>query len=96
MGRESGHLEVEQVEAILDQKMFAAFSDDWKNVSASINIGQPLKLHNEKGRVRQEIRELAFRIHDPKAYELTVGQRGGLMSRLFGGKSDAAKETVTQ
>lgn len=99
LGRESGHLEIEQVEAILDRKMYAAISDDWKNVSASVNIGQPLRTYNDKARVRQEIRELALRIHDPKAAEQLASQRGGLMSRLFGGKSapgDGAREPVTQ
>lgn len=98
LGRESGHLEIDQVESILDRKMFAAFSDDWKNVSASVNIGQPLKSHNDKSRVRQEIRELAMRIHDPKGAEQLASQRGGLMSRLFGGKPSAGEshEAVTQ
>jgi len=98
LGRESGHLEVDQVEAILDRKMFAAFSDDWKNVSASVNIGQPLKMYNEKARVRHEIRDLATRLYDPVAYERLNAQRGGLMSRLFGSKpatADTTKEAVT-
>ena len=93
LGRESGHLEMDQVEAILDRKMFATFSDDWKNASASINIGQPLKVYNEKARVRQEIRDLAARLHDPKAFEQAAAQRGGLMSRLFG-KHEPAREPI--
>ncbi|MBX3393806.1 MAG: response regulator [Phycisphaerae bacterium] len=87
LGRESAHLDVEQVESILNRPMFAAISDDWKVISSSINIGQPLKLYAERSKIRQEIHELAQRIHSPEKF--TNGDpknKGGLLGRIFGGK----------
>ncbi len=84
VGRESAHLEIDQVEAILNRKMFATISDDWKNVSSSVNIGQPLRLHAERCKVRQEIRELAQRIHTPERFADAARAKGGLFGRLFG------------
>lgn len=84
VGRDSAHLEVEQVETILGRKVFAAISDDWKSVSSSINIGQPLKLYNERSRVRQEIMNLARTIHRPESSAVGASKKGGLLGRLFG------------
>lgn len=90
MGRDSAHLEIEQVEAILNRKMFAAISDDWRSVSASVNIGQPLKMHNERSKVRQEIHELAQRLHNPEAFAAQNAARNGLIGRLFGKSAEAS------
>jgi len=59
LGRESGYLEPQHVEATLNRKVFATICDDWRTVSASINSGQPLITAAPKSRVRQAIRELA-------------------------------------
>ncbi len=88
VGRDSAHLEVEQVEAILNRKVFAAISDDWKNVSSSVNIGQPLKLYAEKSKVRQEIHNLAMLIHDPASAIEYSSKKAGLLGRLFGKSGD--------
>ncbi|MFQ5501102.1 MAG: CpaE family protein [Phycisphaerae bacterium] len=83
IGRESAHLELEQVEMTLNRKMFATISDDWKSVSASINIGQPLMTFAEKVRVRQEIRDLARLIHTPEE-AADSAKKGGIFGRIFG------------
>ncbi|MCG8404627.1 MAG: response regulator [Phycisphaerales bacterium] len=93
LGRDSAHLEVEQVETILDRKVFAALSDDWKNVSASINIGQPLKVYNERAKIRQEIQNLAKMIHSPETMEES-SRKGGLLGRFFR-KGPGMKEEKT-
>lgn len=85
LGRESAHLDVEQVESILGRQIFAAVSDDWKTVSSSINIGQPLKLYAERAKIRTEIHELAQRIHCPEKFnEQEASRKGSLLGRLFG------------
>ncbi len=83
VGRESAYLEVQQVEAILNRKIHGTIADDWKAVSSSINIGQPLKTEFARSKVRQDIRHLAMKIHCPQqlAAEETGGR--GLLSKLF-------------
>jgi pilus assembly protein CpaE len=88
-GRESAHLSVEQVETILSRKMFMVISDDWKSVSSSINIGQPLKVEYARSKVRQEIRALAMRVHDPELAAAKEGQRGGIFGKLLGKRGGA-------
>jgi len=91
VGRESAHLSMEQVEAILGHKMFAALSDEWKTVSASVNIGQPFRLHSERARIRQELRELATKIHCPQTMG-TKSKKGGLLGRFFSKGPTASDE----
>lgn len=83
LGRESGHLAVEQVESILNRKLFATIADDWKSISESVNVGRPLKLEHARTKVRADIRELAQRIHDPAAGAADATRRGGLLSKFF-------------
>lgn len=89
LGRESGHLELDQVEAILNRKMFAAFSDDWKNISASINIGQPIRQYHDRSKVCRELRHLAMMIHSPKK-AAACSKRGGILGRLLNKSSGGA------
>jgi pilus assembly protein CpaE len=84
MGRESAHLEVKQVETILNRKVFMTISDDWKAVSSAINIGQPLKADFPRSRVRQELRTLAMKIHCPEKLAEKDGKRGGLFGKWLG------------
>ncbi len=93
IGRESAHLELEQVQMTLNRKMFATISDDWKSVSASINIGQPLKTFAEKVRVRQEIRDLARLIHTPEEAAESA-KKGGLFGRFFGKGAGDTEESA--
>ena len=83
LGRESAHLEADQVEAILNRKIFLAIADDWKSVSSSINIGQPLKTEFDRSKVRQDIRNLAMKIHAPQTLAAEAGKRGGLLSKFL-------------
>ena len=102
VGRESAHLEVKQVESILSRKMFTIISDDWRAVSSSINIGQPLKVEHANTKVRQEILNLAMKIHCPEkivAEEAHRGLLGKLLrkkgeSRSAGAESQAAGPPV--
>ncbi|HKQ49549.1 MAG TPA: response regulator [Phycisphaerae bacterium] len=99
-GRESAHLEVEQVETILNRKLFMSIADDWKAVSSSVNIGNPLKKEFERSRVRQDIRNLAMKIHCPQLAVTETAQRGGLlgkflrMSHWHGGTSETAPDAA--
>jgi Flp pilus assembly CpaE family ATPase len=66
LGRESGHLEITQVEETLKRKFFTSIADDWRSVSTSINLGQPLKTEFDRSKVRQDIRHLAMKLHSPE------------------------------
>lgn len=88
VGRESAHLEVKQVETILSRKMFMTLSDDWKSVSSSINIGQPLKVEFGHAKVRQEIRNLAMKIHCPDKLAVEEARNRGLFGKLLRKKSE--------
>ncbi len=94
LGRESGHLEVAQVETILNRKIFATIPDDWKSVSASINIGQPLKTEHAKSKVRQELRNLAMKLHCPEELAAQEARRSGLLGKFLrkGGTTSAKSE----
>lgn len=94
LGRDSGHLTVDQVETILNRKLLCTILDDWKSVSESINIGQPLKKEHDRTKVRQDIRALAQRIHCPEALAAEAGRRGGLLQKLFRRPAGAKEEVV--
>ena len=100
LGRESAHLEVEQVETILNRKLFMTIADDWKAVSSSVNIGNPLKKEFERSRVRQDIRNLAMKIHCPQTVVAETAQRGGLLGKFLrmgnwhGGASEATPDAT--
>lgn len=91
LGRESAHLEVSQVETILNRKVLMTIMDDWRSVSSAINIGQPLKVEFGRSKVRQEIRTLAMKIHCPDKLAAEAGRRGGLFGSFLrpGGKKPA-------
>jgi pilus assembly protein CpaE len=89
-GKESGYLEREQVEATLDREMFFVLPDDWKTVSAAVNMGVPLSRAAPKTRICQAFMELATMIHEPPVEdEGGDGQRAGtkkagsLLSKIF-------------
>ncbi len=83
LGRESAHLEVEQVETILNQKLFMTIADDWKAVSSSINIGHSLNAEFERSKVRQDIRTLAMKVHCPEMFAAETAKRGGLFGKFL-------------
>lgn len=94
LGRESALLEVDQVETILNRKIFQTIADDWKAVNSSINIGQPLKVDFDRSRVRLDIRELAMRIHCPEKIE-AHHDRKGIFGKLFHKPAAAVASVVT-
>lgn len=85
VGRESGHLNVEHIEKTLNLKVSHQIPDDWKTVSAAINIGVSLAEHAPKTRVRTAIRELAEKIVAPPAEEADAPSKQGLFGRIFSG-----------
>jgi len=88
-GTESGYLEQEQVEATLDREMFFVLPDDWKTVSAAVNMGVPLAKAAPKSRIRQDFVALASKIHERPAEGENHRERPGtkkgssLLSKLF-------------
>jgi septum formation inhibitor-activating ATPase MinD len=83
LGRESAHLGVDQVESILNRRILMTIVDDWKVVSASINIGQPLKTEWDRSRVRQDILNLALRVHAPERFAAEKPRSTGLLGKLW-------------
>jgi len=86
VGRESGHLTLEHIEATLDKRMFHTIVDDWKSVSGAINMGEPLLTHMTKSKVRQCLRELAEKLHTPSGAQPDgeeAKKAGGLLSKIF-------------
>ncbi len=83
MGKDSAHLEVDQVETILNRKVFFSIAEDWKSVSASVNIGQPLKKAFERSKTRVDVRNLAMKIHCPDKFAADASKRNGLLGKLF-------------
>ncbi len=87
VNKEEGLMTVENVEATLNRRVFACVPQDWKAVSDSQNMGEPLMANNAKSRVRTAIRELAERIHDPESMERRAqeGKKGtSLLRKLVG------------
>lgn len=83
LGRDSGHLTIDQVETILNRKLYYTIADDWRSVSESINIGQPLKSEHDRTKVRQDIRSLAQKLHSPEEFATGATKRGGLLNKWF-------------
>lgn len=83
LGRESAHLEMDQVETILNRKILSTIVDDWKSVGCSINIGKPLMVEYERAKVRMDIRDLAQQLHCPEKFAAEKSKNGGLFSKLL-------------
>ncbi len=86
LGRDPGHLTLEHVEATLNCPVFHTIADDWKTVSGSINMGEPLSTHASKSKVRQCFRELAEKIRSPATLQdegSSAKKPGGLLSKIF-------------
>lgn len=88
IGHNNGSLEVEQVEATLNQKMYACITDDWQAASTAINMGEPLCMAAARSRARQDIEALARRLGpDAAASNGTADAKkaasNGIFSRIF-------------
>ena len=92
-GRESAHLDVSHVEQTLNRKIFATIPDDWKAVSHSVNMGQPLAEEFGKSKVRQAIQQLARMLHEPDSISAET-KGSGLIGKLFGKRSKAHGEAA--
>lgn len=97
-GRDTGLLERGHVESTLDREIFFVLPDDWKTVSASVNMGVPLIESAPKSRIRQSFTELATLLHQPAEAEGRGGanverdgaagrKTGGLLSKIFSASS---------
>ena len=84
VGRDAGHLTVENVRETLGIEVFATIPDDWLTVSGSINLGEPLRVQSPKSKVRAAIEDIATRIHSPSTGgEEKESKRKGLIGRIF-------------
>lgn len=88
VGRDSAHLEAEQVEKTLNAKLFHTLPDDWRTVSAAINVGKPLSAESNRSKIRQSVRELATRIHAPQSAQVST-KSAGMLGRLLKGMQRA-------
>jgi pilus assembly protein CpaE len=79
-------LTVDDVEESLSRKIFATIPEDSKTATTSINTGQPLIRSGQKTKLRESIKMIASKIHDPKAAEQEKVLTGaaGLISRVLG------------
>lgn len=88
-GKDNGTLEVEQVEATLNQKMFAVISDDWASVSTGINMGEPLCTAAARCKTRQDIEAMVRRLRpdiaggNGTAADARKPVASGIFSRIF-------------
>lgn len=87
------HLNVQRLEKSLGHKIVACIPDDWANVSAAINLGEPLAMNAPKSKAREAIRELSAMIRGAGDGS-GEGKSGGLFSRLFGGKGSGAEQSA--
>lgn len=83
VGRDSGHLSVDNIRETLGVDVFATIPDDWTTVSGAINLGEPLKEHGPNSKVRLAIRELAMQLHDPGGGADDKEKKKGLIGRIF-------------
>jgi len=84
VGRESAHLTVKNVSDTLGMKVFASIPEDWTTVSGAINLGEPLRDHGPKSKVRLAIEDIARQLHDPE--DAGAGKdagKKGLIGRIF-------------
>lgn len=84
VGRDSGHVTVEHVSETLGLPVFATLPDDWSTVSGAINLGEPLKTHSPKSKIREAVQEIAHRLHNPGEHaDDKEARKKGLIGRIF-------------
>jgi pilus assembly protein CpaE len=84
VGRDSAHLGIEHVEKTLNLKVAHQTPDDWKAMSAAVNMGVPLIESAPKSKLRQTIRELAEKLakRESKQPE-AASSKGGKLGKFF-------------
>lgn len=78
--------EKEQIEKVLEERVYAVLSNDYRAAISSINVGEPLVQSNRQSRLVREFSHLAGKlsgIHSSEEH-VTVGTRG--WSAIFGRK----------
>ena len=87
LGRESGHLSIQDVETTLGLKCYASIPDDWATVSSSINLGEPLLQNCPKSKVRHAVQELAQHLHEADdsdgEHKADSDGKGGILDKIF-------------
>ena len=84
IGRDATNLSVGDVAETLGLEPFATIPDDWSTVSGAINLGETLRNHSPKSRVRQAIEEIALRLHGRGSEsDVKEGRRKSLIDRIF-------------
>ena len=90
VGRDAGHLSVDDVATTLGIPVFASIPDDWATVSGAVNLGEPLANYSPKSKVRGAIQEIARRLHSqPTTTDDKEARKKGLIGRIFAGSSSA-------
>jgi pilus assembly protein CpaE len=77
-------LSIEDVEQSLNRKIVFTIPEETKVVSAAINTGQPLLECAPKSKVREAIRNIAMKLHDPNESDESAKNSGGLFARMLG------------
>lgn len=79
-------LSIEDVEQTLNRKITAVLPEELKTINAAINTGQLLLSCASKSKVREIIKNIAMKLHDPQAAEASEknANSGGLFSRMLG------------
>ncbi len=84
VGKDGGPLDVADVEATLEKKVFSTLPDDWGVMSSSVNLGEPLVTLSPKSKIRQAIQKLASDIYAPEAGSTQESSRKGtLFGKIF-------------
>ncbi len=85
LGCDPNNLSLDDVRNTVNLPVKAALPDDWTTICAAMNLGEPLRTHAPKSRLRVALKELARRLHDPAAAddEPEDGKKGGLFSKIF-------------
>jgi len=92
LGRDSGFLELTDVEATLRRKLAFALPDEWKTSSTAVNMGAPLLTHAPKSKLRLAYREIATTLalggeREGESEDEAGAQKKSLFSFLAGSRS---------
>ncbi|MFA5866276.1 MAG: AAA family ATPase [Phycisphaerae bacterium] len=78
-------LSIDDVEQTLSRNISATLPEEEKVINMAINAGQPLLRCAPKSKIRELIKDMAMKIHDPSACELVEkNTSGGLFARMLG------------
>jgi len=84
VSKDNDSLTIEDIEQTLNRKIVMTIPEEPKIITTAINTGQPLIRSAPKSKVREAIKTLALRLHDPKAVETKNSSSGGLFARVLG------------